>query len=341
VYCNPFFFGRSFPGGVFGESSTFKEAVDNDEYYAILGVSKGATDLEIKRAYRKLAVQKHPDKGGDAEEFKKLNEAYETLDDPEKRRLYDQYGKGGLEQGAGMSGMEDIFSSLFGGLSRRQMVYQIEVSLEELYSGSTKKIQLARRRFVQGRVVAEPITLELPIEKGLQEGQRIVLPGADTSQPGPPEDLIFEIAQKPHPVYSRRNTDLLMEMKLSLAEALCGFKRPVELLSGEIIWVSSQPGEIIGTGSIRVLPDGGMPIPGSFDEYGRLFIRFTVLFPESMKLTEAQVKQLKEILQHEGKVKTRHPKDTDEVTCLEEVDPRTYGKDPRSTEHRHEFGFFH
>lgn len=93
--------------------------VDNNEYYELLGVEKNATASEIKRAYRKLAMKHHPDKGGDEMHFKKVSEAYDVLSDPEKKDLYDKYGKEGLEQGGGgMRNPDDIFNMFFGGGGR-------------------------------------------------------------------------------------------------------------------------------------------------------------------------------------------------------------------------------
>ena len=90
--------------------------VDNDGFYKELGIEKSASESEIKKAYRKLAVKHHPDKGGDVEKFKAISAAYEVLSDPEKKKLYDQYGKEGLEEGGGGGGgAEDLFSSFFGG----------------------------------------------------------------------------------------------------------------------------------------------------------------------------------------------------------------------------------
>jgi len=90
--------------------------VDNKGFYELLGVRQDADEAEIKKAFKKGALKLHPDKGGDAEKFKEFNAAAEVLQDPEKRKIYDQYGKEGLENGAGEGGGgDDIFSHFFGG----------------------------------------------------------------------------------------------------------------------------------------------------------------------------------------------------------------------------------
>ena len=145
-------------------------------YYDTLGVSKGASEDEIKKAFRKLAHQHHPDKGGgDEKKFKEINEAYQVLSNKEKRRAYDQYGQtfhgdggGGSRQGHGFggfdfsgfssqggsaSGWEDIFSNIFGGgggqqRSRRRVgtdiSVDVEITFEEMVSGTQKDIHLRK-----------------------------------------------------------------------------------------------------------------------------------------------------------------------------------------------------
>ncbi len=140
------------------------------DYYEVLGVSKGATGKELKKAYRKLAMKHHPDRNpgdSDAEQkFKEASEAYEVLSDPDKRALYDQFGHEGLRgagaggPGAGFDSMDDIFSQFgdifgdmfgFGGQRRRggprrgaDMRYDLELSFEEAAFGTSKKLTIPR-----------------------------------------------------------------------------------------------------------------------------------------------------------------------------------------------------
>lgn len=153
------FFGGGFPG--FGgseqeDSSPERGEVDNKEFYEILGVPQDAQPDEIKKAYRKLVIKKHPDKGGDPEEFKKLQAAYEVISNPEKREIYDKYGLEGLREGGGAD--MDMFEGLFGGLfghgkkgpqgprKVKPMVQDLHVTLEEVYLGTMKHLSYERHR---------------------------------------------------------------------------------------------------------------------------------------------------------------------------------------------------
>jgi len=139
--------GMNFGGGMPGGMGQQREPADTTALYKVLGVEKGASATEIKKAFRKKALRMHPDKGGDPEEFKKIQAAYEVLSDAEKRGIYDQHGLEGLEEGGGGGGggMGDIFD-LFGGGGRRgrggkpkvaTSVFTVKATLENLYAGRT------------------------------------------------------------------------------------------------------------------------------------------------------------------------------------------------------------
>eukprot|EP00397_Hematodinium_sp_SG-2012_P005789 GEMP01005813.1.p1 GENE.GEMP01005813.1~~GEMP01005813.1.p1 ORF type:complete len:500 (+),score=116.50 GEMP01005813.1:41-1540(+) len=128
--------------------------VDNTKFYKVLEVSKNASSSEIKKAYRKMAMKHHPDKGGDQDLFKEIGRAYEVLSDPEKKQKYDQYGEEGLD-GEGGGDASDIFDMFFGGGGGRRgggsgkkkgkdLIHPLEVTLEQLYSGFTKKLAINR-----------------------------------------------------------------------------------------------------------------------------------------------------------------------------------------------------
>merc|ERR1719174_2515983 len=104
------FFGGGFPGGFPGMDDGFpgggggrrsKKDVDTTKFYKLLEVDKNASSADIKKAYRKLAIKHHPDKGGDPEVFKEITRAYEVLSDEEKRKTYDRFGEDAVEDGGG------------------------------------------------------------------------------------------------------------------------------------------------------------------------------------------------------------------------------------------------
>ncbi|KAJ8439346.1 hypothetical protein Cgig2_022483 [Carnegiea gigantea] len=248
---------------------------DNTRYYEILGVPKNASPEDLKKAYKKAAIKNHPDKGGDPEKFKELAHAYEVLSDPEKREIYDQYGEDALKEGmGGGSGMHDpfdIFSSFFGGSpfgggssrGRRQrrgedVIHSLKVSLEDLYMGTTKKLSLSRN------------------------------PDTVTG------DIVFVLQQKEHPKFKRKGEDLFFEHTLSLTEALCGFRFVLTHLDGRQLLIKSNPGEVVKPDQFKAIDDEGMPIYQRPFMKGKLYIHFTVDFPDSLSLD--QVKALEAVL---------------------------------------------
>jgi len=147
-------------GGRGGRARGPAADVDTTKLYETLGIEKTVGEKEIKKAYRKLAVKHHPDKGGDEHKFKEINAAYEILSDPETRAKYDKYGLEGLEEGGGPGGGgggEDLFNMFFGGGGRRRSAgprrgedvnHPIKVSLEDLYNGKTVKLAINRQVLV-------------------------------------------------------------------------------------------------------------------------------------------------------------------------------------------------
>jgi len=163
------FFGGfpGMPGGDFpGKGGGRSRNVDTNKFYQLLEVEKSASDAEIKKAYRKLAVKHHPDKGGDPEKFKEVTRAYEVLSDSEKRSKYDRFGEEGLEDGGGGGDASDIFDAFFGGGGRRgggqrrrqktkDVVQPLKVTLEQMYVGATKKMAITRQVIDKKRGVQE------------------------------------------------------------------------------------------------------------------------------------------------------------------------------------------
>uniref|UniRef100_A0A0D9VWX2 J domain-containing protein n=1 Tax=Leersia perrieri TaxID=77586 RepID=A0A0D9VWX2_9ORYZ len=261
---------------------------DNTKYYEILGVPKSASQDDLKKAYRKAAIKNHPDKGGDPEKFKELAQAYEVLSDPEKREIYDQYGEDALKEGMGGGRSHadpfDIFSSFFGpsfggggsSRGRRQrrgedVIHPLKVSLEDLYNGTSKKLSLSRN------VICSKC-------KGVLYLQPDTVTG----------DIVFVLQQKEHSKFVRKGDDLFYEHTLSLTEALCGFQFVLTHLDNRQLLIKSNPGEVVKPDQFKAINDEGMPMYQRPFMKGRLYIHFTVDFPDS--LGPEQCKALEAVL---------------------------------------------
>jgi len=146
--------GGGFPGG--GGRRGSGKSTDTTKFYKQLDVEKNASTADIKKAYRKLAIKHHPDKGGDPEKFKEITRAYEVLSDNEKRQKYDQGGEEAVEGEGGMDA-SDVFSQFFGGggggrggggsrkKKTKDVVQPLKVTLEQMYNGTTKKMAITRQ----------------------------------------------------------------------------------------------------------------------------------------------------------------------------------------------------
>jgi curved DNA-binding protein len=222
--------------------------VEYKDYYKIMGVDRGASQDEIKRAYRKLARKYHPDvsKEADAEaRFKEVGEAYEVLKDPEKRAAYDQLGanwKQGQDfrpppdwqpdfdfRGSGFSGADaeqfsDFFEELFGGGFRQARTrsgfhahgqdnfVRVMIDLEDAYTGATRQLQLPER------------TLNVRIPKGVRQGQQIRLAGQGGVGLGQGKagDLFLEVEFHPHAFYHVEGKDVFLDLPVAPWEAALG-----------------------------------------------------------------------------------------------------------------------
>lgn len=401
--------GGGFPGGfpgMGGMGGGPSGPVDNKAYYEMLGVSNEATEKELKKAYRKLAVKHHPDKGGDPETFKDISAAYDVLSDPEKRELYDKYGKEGVENGGGgASSADDIFSQFFGGGGggrggRRgprktpSVKHVLKVSLEDVYNGKVRKMRVSRevictpcggkggeagfevscstcggrgarnmlRQIGPGmmqqiqvacencsgkgkkikrnlmckkckgeKTVSEAKVITVHIEKGIKNNGKIVFAGMADEKPGfESGDLVFFIQIADHKVFKRRAADLLMEVEVTLSEALCGFTLPVTHLDGRTVLIQNKPGEIIKPNMIKAVLDEGMPVSGSPTENGRLFVKFDIKFPVDGSLTPDQVLALQSLLPPPERAPFVESKvDDDEIVdkvTLSAVELESFGK---------------
>ncbi len=236
------------------------------DYYEVLGVSKNASDDEIKKAYRKLAVKYHPDKNpGDKEaeeKFKEISEAHEVLSDKQKRARYDQFGHAGVNGGAAGSnpfgggnpfgeggafnfngqefhfdfggaggGLDDILGSLFGfGGGRRRPARGADYRTQITIDFKDAIFGTTKSINVEGK------SLKLKIPAGIDDGMSIRLAGRGGEAPegGEKGDLYVMVRVKPHKTLTREGTLILSEQKISMVDAALGCEVEVETVDGPI-----------------------------------------------------------------------------------------------------------
>jgi curved DNA-binding protein len=285
-------------------------AVGFRDYYEILGVPRGASDEEIRSAYRKLAREHHPDVSNDPgaeDRFKEVSEAYEVLRDPEKREKYDRLGAnrkvgedvsggsgfgggfgGGDGQGFGDgAGFSDFFESFFGGgrgasrgfdgFSMRggDQEATLEVTLEEAARGGKRKISLADGR-----------DFEVQIPPGVRDGQKIRLAGqgGEGASGGPAGDLYLRVRTKPHPRFRREDDDLVVEIAVAPWEAALGATVPVPTLHG-----NAKVKVPAGSSSGRRLRLRGEGMPGPGGRKGDLYASVRIVVPKVLEKREREL----------------------------------------------------
>jgi DnaJ-class molecular chaperone len=230
------------------------------DYYKILGIAETASQDEIKKAYRKLAAQHHPDKGGDTATFQSISQAYDTLSDPQKRAEYD-YSRSdmGGTQFRFTSGSFDPFSQMFGGQSpfenffrraseqqirkkNKDLNIRIKIGFKQSYTGTDIE---ASYQMPNGK--KETVIIKVP--EGIQSGQVIRYRGmGDDSIPNLPRgDLNVTIMVESSQEYERRGDDLIVYLEVNPIEAMFGCKKVVNNLDGNALKVNIAPGTQQGT----------------------------------------------------------------------------------------------
>jgi len=284
----------------------------NQDYYSILGVDKSVSADELKRAYRKLALQYHPDrnKTKEAEEkFKEINKAYEVLGDPQKRQTYDQFGAAAFEQGAGGGGpfggnpfaggaqggpFHYTYSTNgnaqdfdFGGFSDPFDIF------EQFFSGASRQprrsvysLTLSFQDAVKGiekEVTVEGKKQKIKIPAGVDSGSRIRF---DTY------DIVIEVIPDKH--FHREGADIITEEEITFPQAVLGTQLEVQTIAEKVtirIPPGTQPGSLIrlsGKGVQRIRSNG----------HGDHYIKIKIVIP---KHVNKQQKELLEQFDQEGK----------------------------------------
>ncbi|XP_018647885.1 putative hsp40, subfamily A, members 1,2,4 [Schistosoma mansoni] len=147
------------------------------------------------------------------------------------------------------------------------------------------------------KVVRETKVIEVPIDKGMTDGQTIKFHDEGDREPGlEPGDLIITLDEQPHSRFIRRRNDLIHTIELSLSEALCGFQRTIRTLDDRTLVINSRPGEVYTNKDFRAIEGEGMPrYKNPFDK-GRLIIKFDIVFPKNGFLPKTQLESLRKLL---------------------------------------------
>jgi curved DNA-binding protein len=289
------------------------------DYYDALGVSRDASEEEIRRAYRQLARKYHPDvnkEPGAEDRFKQISEAYEVLRDPEKRERYnrlganwrsgqDVSGAGGFGQGSGAGDggvrvefgqgeFSDFFEGLFGGRpgrgsgsARRAGFEGFSMRGSDLEAELELALEEAARGGKRWLSLGDGRSLEVDIPRGVRDGQRIRLAGE--GEPGigggPPGDLFLRVRLKSHPVFRVQNRDLYVDLAVSPWEAALGAELPVPTLEGNAR-VKVPPGSSSG----RRLRLRGQGLPGSAGApAGDLYAVVSIKVPKKLTKKEREL----------------------------------------------------
>jgi len=232
------------------------------DYYDKLGISRNASASEIKQAYRRKAKDLHPDKGGDPKTFQEINEAYDTLKDPKKKQMYDQYGTSDPQQMGGNpfgnthfsftgdpQDIQDIFGSFFGqgfAQPRRRQNRNISIGytidFKDVFNGigTTLSYQLpsGKREILDVRIPA-----------GVKDGDSVRVQGyGDDSYAGLPRgDLMIKIRVKNLAGWKRDGSDIYTNIDVDLLDLILGCKIPVQTPDNKQITITVAPGTNPGT----------------------------------------------------------------------------------------------
>ncbi len=277
------------------------------DYYEVLGVSKDASETEIKKSFRKLAMKYHPDvnKEDDAEEkFKEINEAYEVLSDPNKRAQYDRFGHqanqgqgfggGGftdlediLRQFGGGGGFGSIFEDFFGGnpnrpTKGRDVVTEVEITLEEAFYGKEITIKL-----IDGG------TKEIKIPAGVQNGMDLRLGGLGYpgNNGGPNGDYYVRTYVRQRKDLERSDNNLIYTLDIDVLDAMTGIKVDINLFKNET--VSLRIPELSDLTKLIRVKGKGFPSMRN-GHRGDLYIRLNPVMPHKLsKKAKSTLDELK------------------------------------------------
>jgi len=268
------------------------------DYYDILGVSKNASEAELKKAYKKQSMQHHPDRGGDESKFKEINEAYTALKDPQKRQMYDQFGttdpqqqQQGFHFHTNMNGghpFEDLFAQ-FGFNAQRQMKNEdvtiaVEIELEDIYTG---KEYVVNYRLASGRM--ETVNIRIPPGIRPNDTIRYNGMGQDNLAGVPRGALNVKIRVKANPDYQVSGIDLITIKNTNIFHLITGTQLELTTPKGSTLKLNVKPKTAPGTK--MSIPGYGLP-DRKTGRTGKIIIELRGVIPKD--IPEELVEKIKQ-----------------------------------------------
>jgi DnaJ-class molecular chaperone len=271
-------------------------------YYEVLGVPENVTPEQLKKQYRRLSLEYHPDRPtGNATKFKEINEAYETLSDDIKRKQYDRslqpqmdifemlFRNDGFMGPMGPMGPAMMFQTM---MKPPPLTMNVNITLDQAYTGCKLPIKIERWTHVNHIKQLDVETLYIDIPQGIDSNECLLLQNKGNMGPdGILGDVRITVQVSNTTKLERRGIDLWYTHEITLKEALCGFSFDMKYLQNNSYRITNAKGNIIHPDFTKVLPEMGMKRENMV---GNLIIRFHIVFPSS--LSEETMTQLETLL---------------------------------------------
>lgn len=303
----------------------------SENFYNILGISENSTKDEIKKAYRSLQMKYHPDKNPGNQEAhdmtQKINEAYETLGDEQKRQEYDMMRNNPFLNHNGPPHMDvplnDIFNMMFGSnpfsmpgmpgmppgtkihffhggpINMQQamnkpipIMKSLQITMEQVYNGASLPLEIERWILQSGSKIIEKETIYVDIPQGIDENEILIIRDkGNVISENCKGDIKISILVQNNTAFKRSGLDLILDKTISLKEALCGFSFELKYINGKSYTLNNNKGSIVPPDYKKIYPDMGFK---RGDHKGNMIINFHVDFPTN--LTIEQIDKLSAIL---------------------------------------------